>query len=126
MTGATRQAVNKWHSAVRGPQERHRNGLKRAYDLALIQRSRLQELIDLARNQIDLFKVEWRGNNTLEFELDMWTEQFMRARLPWLMSDDFFNEGYNRRGEYREFQERPMFGWSDQESQKAFIRDYSL
>jgi len=124
--GVTRQAVNKWYGAVRGPQKRHRIMLEKAYNRAVAEAASLTRLVEISKSLIATYRIHWKGNLELEEELELWPVHFMKARLPWLVSDDFFNEGFNRRGEYREFQDRPMFGWSDMDSQKAFRRDYAL
>ena len=129
MCGVTRQAVNKWHSAVRGPQERHKKGLERAYNLALEQRARLTYLVDIAEDRMKRYGDQWPGNNTLEFELEMWPEQFVKARLPWLVSDHFYHDGYNRRGDYLEPFSVPNYagyGWADLDAQKDFKCRYAL
>jgi len=124
--GVTRQAVNKWYSAIRGPQERHKIMLESAYKRAVLEASSLTILTEKAKSLIELYGSQWKGNLKLEEELELWPVHFMKARLCWLVSDHFFNEGFNRQGEYREEHEYPMFGWSNVQAQKDFIRDYSL
>ena len=63
---------------------------------------------------IDRFSSHWCGRVPLEEEYSKFSRSFMKARVPWLTSDEFYLFGCNRRGAHTNFpgSSQPLNGWN--------------
>jgi len=62
---------------------------------------------------IDRFGPNWEGRYPLEEEYQKHPRWFLKARVPWLISDCFYYNGYNRKGSQEVFPgtKDPLDGW---------------
>ena len=76
---------------------------------------------------IDRFGCNWAGRLPLEEEYTKFSHQFIRRRVPWLLSDDFYLCGVNRKGSHKVFPgtNNPLNGW-DSSSSGRTARDRYL
>ena len=63
---------------------------------------------------IGRFSSHWCGRVPLEEEYDKFSRSFLKARVPWLTSDEFYLFGCNRRGAHTNFpgSSQPLNGWN--------------
>jgi hypothetical protein len=63
---------------------------------------------------IDRFTSNWCGRIPLEEEYNKFSRSFLKARVPWLTSDEFYLFGCNRRGNHLVFpgSTTPLNGWN--------------
>lgn len=67
---------------------------------------------------IDRFGCNWGGRLPLEEEYTKFSQQFIRRRVPWLLSDEFYLCGVNRQGSHKVFPgtTNPLNGWDNSSS----------
>ena len=67
---------------------------------------------------IDRFGCHWGGRLPLEEEYTKFSQQFIRRRVPWLLSDEFYLCGVNRQGSHKVFPgtTNPLNGWNNSSS----------
>ena len=67
---------------------------------------------------IDRYGCNWKGRIPLEEEYTKFTKQFLRRRVPWLTSDEFYLYGCNRQGSHLTFPgtNHPLNGWNNSSS----------
>ena len=63
---------------------------------------------------IDRFASNWCGRVPLEEEYSKFSRSFLKARVPWLTSDEFYLFGCNRKGAHSVFpgSSQPLNGWN--------------
>jgi|TARA_B110000902_G_C13921887_1_gene442428 hypothetical protein len=70
---------------------------------------------------IDRFSCNWGGRLPLEEEYTKYTTPFLRQRVPWLISDEFYLYGVNRQGSHEVFPgtTNPLNGWHNSSSSRT-------
>ena len=67
---------------------------------------------------IERYSSNWGGRLPLEEEYSKFARQFLRRRVPWLISDEFYLNGVNRKGSHLNFTgtNHPLNGWNNSSS----------